>query len=417
MGTKELLRAYTDMPWLRAAVGKVSSSIAGTEWQLFRATKNGRTQRTRISRMDYATRKIRMNRMIKQGTLDQIEDHEILNLLYRGNDFITGLDLWKHTQATIDLVGEAFWLQERDGRGLPIQLWPLAPNWVLSTPHPGGVASFTVRIEGSAKEVDVPMSEIVWIRDPNPSDPYGRGSGTARSLADELETDEYAAKHTKSWFLNGARPDFIVSADGLRRDETERMERDWNHKHKGFWRAFRAQFLNRKVDITPISQTFDDMQLTELRKHERDTVVQVYGVPPEILGILQASNRATIESAGFLFSRWVLVPRLELLRACLQRSIVDQFDDRIILDFETPVEEDKEFRAKVIDSAPWAFEVDEIRAQAGLDPKKDGTGKVHFIPQKFRAVASLDPDTVNEAVAEGSQEPNNEDREEDDDEE
>jgi hypothetical protein len=37
--------------------------------------------------------------------------------------------------------------------------------------------------------------------------------------------------------------------------------------------------------------------------------MQVYGIPPEKLGIVENSNRSTIDSADYLFAKSILVPQ------------------------------------------------------------------------------------------------------------
>jgi len=324
-----------------------------------------------------------------------VTEHPLLDLLHGANPFIEGLSNRKLTQTYIDLVGEAFWIKERNEFGMPVQVWPIPPDWVLETPTPGKrhyVVSFR------AWRGEIPDTEILWFCDPNPENPYGRGSGYVRSLGDELETDEYAAKHTKSWFYNSARPDMIISADGLEKDETARLENDWLNKHQGFWRSFKPHFLNRKVDVQMISQEFRNMQLIELRKHERDTIVQVLGVPPEMLGILTSSNRATIDAADFLFSRWVVLPRLEFMRSVMQTKLVPEYDERLILDFHSPIAEDKEFILNAAKAAPWSLTLDEWRLMQSQKPLEDDAGKVHMVPLNLLPTRIEGLDTISDRL-------------------
>lgn len=386
-GTRELLQAYNEMPWLRAVVNKVGRSVASTTWQLYVVRRGNKAVRTaKIQRADYDVRQKLLAACRKQAELVEIEAHPLLDLLDNANLFLTGLTARHLTQVYLDLAGEAFWLKERNGAGKPVAFWPLPPDWVISTPTP---AHPFFRVSFRAWQGEIPDTEILWMADPDPANPYGRGSGMAGVLADELETDEYAAKHTKSWFYNRARPDLVISGDGLTPADTARLEEDWLRKTQGFWKAFRPYFLSRKVDIQTLSQTFENMQLVDLRKYERDTIIQVYGVPPEILGIIENSNRATIEAADYLFAKWVVHPRLEFLRAQLQERLVPEFDDRLILDYESPVAEDKEYNLKAAQAAPWALTIDEWRAIHGMEPLPDGRGQVFMLP--FNLYPSRDP--------------------------
>lgn len=395
--TEDLLVAYRRLPWLRSIVSRIGFSIAATPWSLMVETRGGRVTRavtlreiqkmgleirsgSAIRRATYDVRAKLQERRRRSGELVEIMDHPLLDLLDSFNPMMTGLAAMKLTENWMDLVGEAFWLKERGVLGTPERLWPISPAWVRNTPTPDQ-PFFELQFQGWFAKV--PVGDIVWFCDNDPHRPYNRGVGTAMALGDELETDEYAAKHTKREFFNNGVPELLVTADGLGNEETARLERDWKQKNRGFFKALQVYFLNRKVDVKQLGQSFRSLQLIELRKWERDMVIQVFGVPPEILGIVNESKRATIDAADYLYSRWVLVPRLELIRCVIQERLVSEFDERLILDYESPVKEDEERQLKAIQVAPWASSIDEIRHVQGWEPLPDGRGEVHMMPNNM----------------------------------
>jgi hypothetical protein len=130
--------------------------------------------------------------------------------------------------------------------------------------------------------------------------------------------------------------------------------------------------------VTTLTQTLQSMEITTLSDAKRDTVVQVFGVPPEVVGIIENSNRATIQGADHIFAKYVLEPRLEFLRSYFQERLAPEYDARIIIDYQSPVGEDKEFMLKVATAAPWSRRVNEWRELQGLDPLEDDEGGQHF---------------------------------------
>ena len=114
--------------------------------------------------------------------------------------------------------------------------------------------------------------------------------------------------------------------------------------------------------------------------------MQVFGIPPELLGILNNSNRATIESADYLFSRWVVAPRMEFLRSQLQERLIPEYDDRLVLDFVSPVAEDREHMLEASKAAPWSLKVDEWRVLQGQEPLDDDAGQIHMMPMDLMPV-------------------------------
>ena len=377
LGTRELLEAYSQMPWLRAIVNKIGKAVGTTTWELFLdgSESKGLSTTTKLQRADAFTRRTILNQSISKNLvrpgLKEIEEHPLLDLLIHPNEAMTGSALFLLTQAHIDLVGEAFWLLERDGLGTPMAIWPLPPDWIRNFPTNTN-PWYRIQIGNNAITMKIPVTELIAFIDPDPLNPYGRGTGLAKSLGDELQTDEYAAKHLKSFFHNSARPDLIISADNLSRADTATLEQKWTEQHQGFWRAFKPQFLNRKVDVKEIGQNFQHMQMVELRKSERDTIIQVFGIPPEKLGIVNESKRSTISAADLFWQRDILEPRLEFIRECLQVTLVPQFDKKLILNYISPVIRDDEHRLEVMKSAPHWFTQNEWRFEAQKPLLEDG---------------------------------------------
>lgn len=379
-GVREHLAAYSTQPWLRAVVGRIADSVASTEWRLYVATTGPGTRAVvdeALVRAKGARRKALIDARRGEGRLREIEDHLLLDAFRGGNSFLTGHQTLTVMQDHLELVGESFLLKERNALGAPIAFWPIPPDWILALPTP---AFRFYRISSRGWQALIPDTEILWIAQPNPLNPYGRGTGISQALGDEIATDEQAAKTTLSWFSNRARPDVLITADGLRESEVRRLEEDWHNRNQGFWRAFKTHFLNRQVQVHEFDQDFRGQQFVQIRQHERDTIMQAWGLPPEVLGVLDNSNRATIESADYLFQSKVVEPRLHFLRDVFQERIIPEYDPRLILDFESPVQEDREYRLRAAQAFAPALRVDEQRALAGFAPLEGGEGRGYITP-------------------------------------
>lgn len=190
------------------------------------------------------------------------------------------------------------------------------------------------------------------------------------------------SKHVKQFFYNRAKPDFMVYPKGemnnMGEDQVKALERRWLDNQQGFWRAFRPQFMNREVGIHEFTQNFQHLQLNELRSHSRDTALQVFGIPPEILGVIENSNRSTIDGAFYAYHKLCVEPRAEFWRSELQQKIVPDYDPRLIIDYDSPVQEDMEFTLKAYQAKPATVTIDEWRKIQGLPPIGGPEGERHF---------------------------------------
>lgn len=387
--TAGLLQSYSSMPWLYAAEEKVSAAVAAQPWRIYVATGKGGKDLKRDrywQRAPFELRQKHLKSLREDDRVREIEDHPLLDLIDAGNPYFPGHELRVLTSTYIGLTGEAYWALERNGAGMPMRAWPVPPSWILALPGPEYPF---YRVSFKAWQGEIPYSEFIRFVKPNPVNPYERGTGRAGSLGDELETYEYASRYTKHIFFNQARPDVIISGKDMSQENTQRLEQRWTQKLQGFWNAAKPYFLAGEVNVTTLPHNFQHLELSQLREHERDMVIQSYGIPPEMLGINENSNRSTIGEASYIFSRFVVLPRLEMIRGFLQTYLVPQFDERMILDFESPVEEDKQFLLQTIKDAPWLLDVEQQRARLQMPDNGDGKGK-YIIPNTVTVMGKLE---------------------------
>jgi len=736
---RQYLDTYNQMPWSRAPVSRIATSVSMLTWRLYYQVgqdEMGRPKAIRnrgLQRMKGMQRKAVLRDLLDTNQVKEVDDNILLDALTNGNLMLSGSANWKVSQTHLDLVGECFWLKERNRAKAPIAYWPIPPYWVIDTPSP---AHRAYKVSFRAWQGEIPDTEIVWFKDPDPVHPYGRGTGAAQTLADELETDEYAchdsetecltrqgwvkwpevttdhelaawseekgcleyqkpsevhcydyngplhhwkgrsidamvtpnhrmwvhdkvyrrpahpgpfwhfetsahaserlwavqrfwrdaacysgtratvfiepveritkrkpgsrgggrppafgindpltfkardiarwigyvvsegwvgaagvsvcqkegrfaddirsaisvfpeawrsekttegefgfytnwqvlhlgiaewvrkhigcgaenkhlpeevfewereaqhelftglmngdghwnkngrsvgyatiskqladdvqrlavllgyssllrggngrgyyvnirlkndrrqvfgagtqvieapyigkvycatvpngllvtrrngsvlvsgnSKHVKQFFFNGAKPDFMVYPKGemnmMGEDQVRALERKWLDAQQGFWRAFKPQFMNREVGIHEFTQNFQHLQLNDLRSHSRDTALQTYGINPEILGVIENSNRSTIDGAFYAFQKLAVEPRAEFWRSELQQKVVPDYDPRLIIDYDSPVQEDREFTLKAYKAKPSTITVDEWRKLQGLPPIGAGKG-------------------------------------------
>lgn len=377
--TYELLQTVNDSPWIRACAGRMADANASTTWTLSVAKRKGEAKARKdvgyIQHAGYMARREFMKELSQDKELTPVREHIFLDAMRKGNSMFTGLDLQWLVSIYYDMVGDVFLLKQRGQFGKPVAFWPIPPHWIAECPTP---ARPYYRAEWGAWHAKIDIKDVMWLKNPDPVDPYDRGVGTARSLDDDLAADEYAAKHQLKFFKNGARPDMLImpakDAAPFSEVDRDRFEQHWNQKVGGFWRSFKPLFLKSQVEVTLLEQNFRNFQMKELREHERNTIIQVWGIPPEMFGIVASSNRSTIDMAPFIFAKYGQVPRLERQRAFYQERLIEEYDERLILDYVSPIPQDRKFQLECMKAQPQAFQLNEMRSLAELpmDPELEG---------------------------------------------
>lgn len=393
-GTRELLQAYRQSPRLRAVASRIARGVASLQIEAYvrtsEALRGATVSRTRrdergsyrdvgvVPAFRWATdrgvrdlaltqgpqrlRARRRRELAAAGLLREVPDHPLLELLCAPNPEMSGRTMLFVTQIWLDLVGEGFWLVTTGADGAPTGLWPVPPHWVQSTPSS---ASPHFIISAGGVSLRVAASNVVWLRDPNPENPYARGTGTGESLGDEIETDEFAAKYLKNFFFNSGMPAALVSFEGADPKALVQMREKWEQEHRGYSNAHRVHFGSGKMNAVRLDASLRDQQMTELRAFSRDAIAQVFGVPPEMIGIIENSNRSTIDAAGYIYALGVEFPRAEFLREELQRQLAPMYDATLALEVEVPIPEDEARRLDTMRAMPGAFSLNEWREEAG----------------------------------------------------
>lgn len=338
----ELLTYYNKSPMLRTCVSKISESISTNEWDLFRITKNG-------------------NRT-------QIFNHDILNLMKTFNPlFSTGIDGWFLTQVYLEINGNAFIHKERDKSGKIRYLWLYNPLDVEELPTTVNGYNYKIRINNEYKYI--PMTEIIHIKNPNPEQPFGYGVGIAETLINEIQTSELANTQVNQYFYNGAIPPYIISAD-ITSEQLKEMSNSWLANNQGFFNRNKPYFTNTNaLTVTKLMDNFKDMEIVKLIEMDSEIIRKTFGIPPEILGGVDNSNRATIQGAREIYAQEVLMPRLIKLKDVLNTNLVNEFADNLELDFKSPIPSDKELQLAIMKEFKEMFDEDEIRKLAGLMPR------------------------------------------------
>lgn len=375
-GADALLRAYKEMPWLRTVVDAVADNVSNVQWRLYR--REGEPRRDVFFRSaNRDARGQRLKALESTGTVVELQDHPLLALLVDPNDHLSGRAVLKLSQVHLDLVGEAYWVLKRVS-GVVVSAWPVPPSAVTALPdwsRPREEQFYSVSMAGKSERI--PAADVLALRSLDPDDPLGRGVGPAFALGDELDADEYASRYTKNYFHNNSLPAAIVSIDGLHDSNApavKAFKESLEREHRGADRAGKLLVTGGKTTFARLDTSFRDMQFVELRKFLMEFVRQTYRVPPEIVGDISNSNRATAFAARELLAEQAVLPRLEFLRTELQARLVPLFGDNLILDYDSPVPADREHQLKVMSRMPEAFSYDEWRELAGLRPDPERKG-------------------------------------------
>ena len=293
---------------------------------------------------DLANVKGHLYRIDGDGTEVEITDHPFLNFMEQPNPLyeMTSSAVWRLHEVYLLLVGESYFVMERDKSGMPTELWNVPPHWVKSGPYVGNPTYQIISPNGVS--MWVPIEDMFVMKHLNPLDPYMRGLGVAESIADEVEIDEYAAKFQKRFFYNDATPPVVFLMPDATPDQRDAFMARWNQKHRGVENSHMAAALTGNVSVLEIGANGNkNLDFIESRIAMRDAVLEHFGVPREIMGITENSNRSTADSAQYIYAKNVLTPRIRQREDAINKQLLPLFEEGLIWRYDAIIPYDKEF--------------------------------------------------------------------------
>lgn len=355
MASSDLLRLYHQNPRLDG-VRIIAEKCASTDLYLY-------------DRKDY--RQNKRNAVI-------IDEAEIYNLLENPCPTFRDLTGWSvryFVFACYTLVGEAYLLKVRDEKGNVIALLPISPAWVIKQPT-AGAEYWEIYPFGStqSKQAVFPANDVIIFKDIDLLDPYGRGKGTAETIGDEIQTDEYSAKYAKNLFFNDATPSAIIYAPQGTKETADQIKQSWLQKMAGLNHAKEPMVLTGEGSkFEKIANSPQELDFVNSRKFLRDSALQQFHIPPEITGILENSNRSTIDSAFYLLNKNVLADYLRMYERVMNSQLLWEDFDRnrdFILVHENTIEEDTEQKLRIVNEGLMrgVLTVNDWRRAMGYEP-------------------------------------------------
>jgi HK97 family phage portal protein len=316
--------------------------------------------------------------MKKNYEVEEINDHPILDLLYKVNDYTTRFDFMWITASYLELTGECYWFLEKDGEKVS-SIYFLPSDRVKPVIKNNAVIAYEYSYNNnlSWQRVTIPAELVIFLKYPNPADP-ARGLGTLQAAAKTVDTDNFSEEWNKKFFENSARPDGIlnVKVNNLGKEQLEQLKDSIKKQYQGIDKAHKLMVLFGDMEYKNTGYSQKDMDFLAQMNFTRDKILGIFRVPKSILAQTDQVNYAAANTANYVFSRWTVKPKMERLIQQINEFLIPLFvnSENIYLDYEDPVKEDvtekTAFYASGIQNG--YLTPNEVRQREGLDEVENG---------------------------------------------
>jgi HK97 family phage portal protein len=339
--------------WTFAAVNAIASEVANIDLRLYRVTGDKH---------------------------EEITDHPLLDLLDGVNEQMTGIEFKYTMMAHLELTGNFFCLLEgvNNDTTPPRALYPLNPGSVRvkinKSTFPYKLSHYEYTIDGTMYSFK--PYEVLHVKYPDPNDPFV-GIGVPQTIPTWIDNDNYAMEYNRKFFQNGASIGLYIQTETNVEGNLDRIKTSFRNEQAGVQNAHKIPVLPKGAKLEHTGVTHKDMDFATLTDATRDRILAGFRVSKTILGTAESdTNRATAETADYVFSKRTIKPKMLLVNSYLNEYLVGRYGDDLYLTFIDPTPEDKQFRtqemAASVASMPIMTQNEARRSYLGLGPVEGG---------------------------------------------
>ena len=307
-----------------------------------------------------------------EGQYQEVDEHPLLDLLYNPNPLFSKNQLFELISLHLDYYGKAFL---RIVGKPPVYLFPWHPSQVRFSPvvEEGKPRwNFEVFKNGTWEKVEdgliVPIFYIDLFK-------IYDGRAPIENINLSILNDYYASLWNYGFLKRASRPAGVLQVkEELNENKIKFLKKQWQDYYSGAENAHKTPVLPEGVEFKELEKSPRDMDFAVLKEKTREEILGGLRTSKTILGLSEDVNRATAETADYVFAKRVIKPRMEKIVDALNKFLVPLYEEDIYLDFESPVPEDEEMKLRKFENGikNHYLTINEIREEIGLPPVSGG---------------------------------------------
>lgn len=324
-----------------------------------------------------------------------VTNHPVARLFRRPNKWQTWSELCRQMHAAFLLRGNAYAVILRDGKGNPVSLIPVSPDYVsLYESQDGSIfynvarpSVFMTAVLGNVPAL-IPEDDMFHLRDIGFNMLLGlsRISIARDSFGVAMGLERQAAR----FMANGARPSGVLQTDGkLSPEAAERLRTQWESFRSGIDNVGKTAVLEEGLKWTAMQLSSVDLEFIAQREFAISDVARWFDMPLYKLGVKGELSRLKIDDVDQSYVNTTIMPDLDIW----EQKFIQKFDldkDGLVADFDERrllrAAEATRVNTQRLKIMSGISTQNECRAENG-DPRMDG-GDVLLTPVNLAASGS-----------------------------
>jgi len=149
-----------------------------------------------------------------------------------------------------------------------------------------------------------------------------------------FDTSHNQAQYADNFVKNGAGLSGIITTEkGLKREQVEQLKQDFKTAYMGSENAGSVPVLGDGMkfeQLKPISP--QDADYVASKKLTKSEILEIFKVPPPLLGIIDATYSNT-EQLALIYQRYTLTPIYEMIQQELKLKLLSSSQQNLIIEF------------------------------------------------------------------------------------
>jgi HK97 family phage portal protein len=322
-----------------------------------------------VSKMDLILYRRKPN-----GGKERAPEHPLFGLLHdRPNPDMTKMAFWETILQHALGWGNGYAEIVTDGRGVPVELWPLDPSTITFRAKDGR-RFYEITLESGGK-LEVPLGQIFHI--------HGIGSigyegyNLTRIAREALGGYIALQKFGNAFFSSGATVGAVLEhPESLSDTGLRHLRESWNERHGSAGNAHKLAILEEGMKYSQLGIAPEQGQFSQSKMFAVEDVARWFRMPPHKIQHMERSTFGNIEHQAIEYVGDTLLPwskRIEQqisLKLISPRRESDLFAEHLI---DSLLRADIETRNKAYKTAVeggWMSR-NEVRIRENMDPEPD----------------------------------------------
>ena len=267
----------------------------------------------------------------RKAKVETLDDHPARALLERPNEAMSETEFWRAVEIYVLSAGFSVWEIEFNNAQVPINLWPMRPEWCSFLRGPNRPLDRIRYQPWGLPPQDVSVDRCLVFMEFDPIFPMLKGLSKSMVAMRISATDNAATDFLTSFFQRGAIISGVLKTEQSLQDaEAKRIRERWRDTHGGTENWGDIAVLGSGTTFVPTQMSFREMDFTNIDGRDEARICSIYGVPTLLLGAkvgLTASTLSNFEQARKQFQEETIEPQRKYYAGEVTTQLLRHWDE------------------------------------------------------------------------------------------